>query len=158
MEVAAGAGTTNLEVPALKPEPQASSPAPTAPAYVMPEPSGGGSTQRAVGYVIGGVGIAGLAVGGVFAFIAYDKNQQSMDQCRKGDASACTPEGVALRKDAQSAGTIATAATIAGGALVATGITLLISAPSRKEAATRTVRPRTAAYLYPGGVLVQGEF
>jgi hypothetical protein len=158
VEVAAGQSTANLEVPALKPEPQESSTTKAAPVSVAPEPSSSGSTQKTAGFVIGGVGLAGLAVGGVFAFLAYDKNQQSMDQCRKGDATACTPEGVQLRKDAQSSGTIATAAMIAGGALVATGITLLISAPSRKEAAASTLQPKTAAYLYPGGVLVRGEF
>jgi hypothetical protein len=157
VEVTAGPSTASVEVPPLKPEPQTSATASPS-ASVTPEPPRGSNTQRVVGYVIGGVGVAGLAVGGVFAYLAYDKNQQSMDHCRKGEASACTPEGVSLREDAQSAGTIATAATIAGGALLATGVTLLISAPSSKETAARPTRPKTAAYVYPGGVLVRGEF
>jgi hypothetical protein len=157
VEVAAGPSTANIEVPALTPEPQAKSTISTQEG-LAPEHRERSNTQRVVGYVVGGVGVAGLAVAGVFAFRAYDKNQQSLDQCRKGDPSACTEQGALLRKDAQSAGTIATAATIAGGALLATGITLVLSAPSRRETALGPARPRAAAYLYPGGVLVQGEF
>lgn len=152
-----GPSTASVDVPALTPEPQQDS-TPPATESAAPVRTESSNTQRVVGYVVGGVGVAGLAVGGVFAFRAYDKNQESLDQCKKGDPTACTPEGAALRKSAQSSGTIATAATIAGGALVATGITLLISAPSRRETALGPARPRTSAYLYPGGVLVQGEF
>lgn len=158
VEVPAGANTANVEVPALKPEPQATETATAPSVAVLPAPVQHGSTQRVVGYVVGGVGVAGLAVGGVFGFLAYDKNKKSLDECRKGDATACTPRGVELREDAQSAGTIATVASIAGGALVLTGVTLLLSAPSQKEGALAVARPKTLATLYPGGVLLQGEF
>lgn len=157
VEVPAGASTANVEVPPLKPERQVE--APTAPVEtVAPAPVQHGSTQRVVAYVVGGIGVAGLATGGIFTFMAYDKNQKSLDECRKGDATACTPRGVELRKDAQSAGTIATVASIAGGALFATGVTLLLSAPSQKEGALGSERPKATATLYPGGVLLQGEF
>lgn len=157
---AAGPSTASVEVPALKPEPQQSAaPAPAdAEPVAAPVRSEHSSTQKTVGYVVGGVGVIGLALGGVFAYRAYDKNQQSLDQCRKGEPNACTEDGATLRKSAQSSGTIATAATIAGGALVATGITLLISAPSRKETSHGSARPRTSAILSPSGVYVQGEF
>jgi serine/threonine-protein kinase len=159
---AAGPSTANVEVPALKPEPlqepKAAGPGVGVEPVTAPERSERSNTQSVVGYVVGGVGIVGLALGGVFAYRAYDKNQQSLDQCRKGEPNACTEDGAALRKSAQSSGTIATAATIAGGALVATGITLLISAPSRRETAHGSARPRTSAILSPSGVFVQGEF
>jgi hypothetical protein len=142
----------------LKPEPHAAEAAVAAPEAAAPAPVPQSNTQRVAGYLVGGVGVAGLAVGGVFAFLAYDKNKKSLDECRKGEPSACTPHGVDLRESAQSAGTVATVATIAGGALVVTGVTLLLSAPSPRESALGSARAKTTATLYPGGLLVQGEF
>ena len=93
-----------------------------------------GSTQRMVGYVVGAVGVVGLAVGGYFGYRALSLNKDSKANCRAEDPNACTPEGVAAREDAQSAGTISTVSIIGGGALLTTGVTLVFTAPSAAPA------------------------
>jgi hypothetical protein len=80
--------------------------------------------------VVGGVGLAGLAVGGVLAFRARSLNKDSLSECRDDDVTACTPQGVELREDAQKNANLATIFMIAGGALVSTGFVLIVAAPS----------------------------
>jgi len=89
-----------------------------------------GATQRTIGYVVGAVGVVGLAVGGYFGYRAMDLNKQSKAQCRADDPNACTNEGATLRSDAQSAATVSTISSIGGGVLVGTGLTLVLTAPS----------------------------
>jgi tetratricopeptide (TPR) repeat protein len=89
-----------------------------------------GATQRTIGYVVGAVGVVGLAVGGYFGYRAMDLNKQSKAQCRADDPNACTSEGAAMRQDAQSAATVSTISSIGGGVLVGTGLTLVLTAPS----------------------------
>jgi hypothetical protein len=104
-------------------------PAP-APADVDP-----GSGQRTLGFIVGGVGLVGLAVGGGFALSARSKNEDSKSFCRKDDPNRCTAEGVTLREDAQTAGTIATVAFGLGLAAVAGGVVLIVTAPSSGQGA-----------------------
>jgi hypothetical protein len=95
----------------------------------------------------------------VFAGQAYSKNQDSLRECRKGDPNACTEEGASLRADARTAGTRATIALAAGGVFLATSVTLLVLAPSRREAQTAfEPRLRRVAWFGQGGVNLQGDF
>ncbi len=139
VEVPLGPATVRVELPKLSPTPRAtapSAPAPSAtPTQPLPAPPPAPShALRNVGFVVGALGIGGLAVSGVFGAQAYTKNQDSLEQCRKADTSACTADGVSLREDARSAGSRSTIAGIAGGVLVAAGITLVLIPTSRKEA------------------------
>ncbi len=93
-------------------------------------PRDAGATQRTIGYVVGAVGVVGLAVGGYFGYRALSLNKESKGNCRADDPNACTSAGVAAREDAQTAGTVSTVASISGGALLATGLTLVFTAPS----------------------------
>ena len=99
------------------------------------EPARPGSGQRTFGYVLGGVGLAALATGGVFAYLAYDKNEQSLEHCLRDEPNACSVEGESLREDAASHATIANIGIGAGGGLLLTGVVLLLTAPSGESAA-----------------------
>jgi hypothetical protein len=131
-QVSAGPASSELEIPALEPA-RVSGEVARFPAPVVDperEPARPGSGQRAFGYVLGGVGLAALATGGVFAYLAYDKNEESLDHCLRDEPNACSVEGKSLRDDAASHATIASIGVGAGAGLLVTGVVLLLTAPS----------------------------
>jgi hypothetical protein len=75
------------------------------------------------GVVLTAVGVAGAAVGGAFGIVALQKNNDSRSQC-VGDL--CTDAGKRSRKDAITAGNVATAAIIAGPVVAAVGVALIV--------------------------------
>jgi len=95
--------------------------------------------------VVGAVGVVGLAVGGYFGYRAMSLNKDSKANCRAEDPNACNSEGAEMRKDAQTAGTVSTISSIAGGALVAGGLTLVFTAPSAAPANAGSGLPMHAA-------------
>lgn len=105
-----------------------------------------GSAQRTVGYVIAAAGVVAVAASGFFGYRAYSLNKKSKGECRADQPNSCTPEGVSLRDDAQTAGALSTIGTVSGGLLVATGITLIATAPA--ASATRD-EPATARNFAP---------
>jgi hypothetical protein len=136
-QVATGSASSELEIPALEPSPVAAAD-PRFPAPVVdPERDAArpGSGQRTFGYVLGGVGLAALATGGVFAYLAYDKNEESLEHCLRDEPNACSIEGKSLRDDAASHATIASIGVGAGAGLLLTGVVLLLTAPSGESAA-----------------------
>lgn len=125
--------------PSLHPTP--SDPATHGNAPRMDRPLDGGSagtTQRIVGGVVGGVGLAGIAVGAVFGLQAKSKLDNSQQFCRT--KLLCSEQGLALNDDAKSAATISTIGFITGGAALATGLVLFFTAPSR-PAPQATITP-----------------
>lgn len=151
-----GAGESTLEIAALEPiAPVASSPASTptaatpAPSPVPPPPpdtSSAGNTQRTIGYLVGGAGIAAAVAGSIFGARAIGKNSDSQDFCRPDNEKLCSSQGLALRDDARSAAKISTVTFVASGVLLAAGITLVLTAPSSSEAApSASARARRAA-------------
>jgi tetratricopeptide (TPR) repeat protein len=132
LQVADGPANQVVEVIELAKVPQAT---PTAAGTSSPAPSGDkGSAQRVIGYVASAIGAVGLAAGGFFGYRALTLNRQSKGSCRAEDPNACTPEGASKREDAQSASTVSTIASIGGGALLATGVTLVLTSPSASSA------------------------
>jgi hypothetical protein len=112
--------------------------APATPSQTDPgAPPPGGSTQRTLGYVSLGVGVAALATGTVFGVLAMNKKNESDDACVN---QQCTPEGVEANEDA---GRFADYATVGFGVGIATGILgtvlLLTDSPSPE----RTTAART---------------
>jgi hypothetical protein len=131
VELQASGQNLTVEIPALEDAPQpVAQTAPQAPpnattvdtTMATPPPSKGeqrGGTQRTVGIVVGGVGIAGLGAAGVLGLVA----KSQFDNAKK-DASPLQPSQKAMRT-----GDIATGFAIGGGALLATGLTLWLTAP-----------------------------
>lgn len=100
---------------------------------VRPTVDDTGSTQRTVAFALGGVGVAGIAVGGVFGVLSKMKNDEAAEHCMA--ETRCDREGVALGETAESHATVSTIAFAAGGVALAAAITLLVSAPKRDKAA-----------------------
>ncbi|HEY1694610.1 MAG TPA: hypothetical protein VGG39_20710 [Polyangiaceae bacterium] len=154
-----GAGTTaTVHVEVLADAPVEAPPAAvaTAPATSLrstppADASSGSSPLRTVGLVVGGVGVAGLAVGTVFGVIALSKNSAANGgNCggSLGGPNDCNPTGVSDRQSAVTAGNVSTVALIAGGVLLAGGATLFLVAPSSHVQVGATA----------GGVLLRGDF
>jgi len=118
-----------------------------------------GATERTLGYLAGGLGLAGLATSGALGYHAYGLNQQSLDECRKTDVTACSAQGRAIRDEAKTFAFGSTVALAAGGALLATGVTLLLAAPSsEKPAHGRKLRLRTATSGHGARFTLEASF
>lgn len=161
-EVSPGPSARKVEVPGLSRTLEPSPAAPNASPGVGAERerSNLGSTLRTAGYVTAGVGVAGLALAGFFAYRAYDLNQDSLEQCRSSDPNACTPLGKSLRDDARSNALTSTITVAASGALLATGLTLILSAPSQevRKPSRAKLRLRTSPTARGARLLVEGRF
>lgn len=112
-----------------------------------PEDGKRGDTQRIVGLTVGGLGVAGLALGSVFGIISLSKSSEADSECQPPDRKLCTPAGVEAGDDALAAGNVSTVAFIAGGALLAGGVALYFTAPSGSSVAIGPGRvgPREAS-------------
>lgn len=113
----------------------------------------GGETSplRTVGFITGGVGIAGVAVGSVFGVLTIDKKNVTDDHCKNG----CDSTGSAAQSDGRTFGTVSTVSFIAGAVLLAGGVTLVLISPrAEKKSAWHEVRLCAA----PNGVLLGGAF
>jgi hypothetical protein len=88
-----------------------------------------GSTQRTIGLVLGGAGVVGLVIGGVFGLVSKGTyNNALQNECR-GDPNGCTTQGAQDGQTAHSQATISTVGFIAGSALIAGGAALYFTAP-----------------------------
>jgi hypothetical protein len=114
-----------------------------------------GSSVRTWGLVVGGLGVVSLGIGAVFGGMALSKNSDSKATCDGNNV--CDPAGKALRDDARSAGNISTVAFVAGGLVLATGVVMVIAAPSAKKPdsprieAGLSLRPSTTGLVVRGG-------
>lgn len=91
-----------------------------------------GTTQRVLGWTALGLGAVGLGVGTVFVLQRSSKLADRDNVCPTMEG--CTDEEIALNdqltNEARTASTIGTIGLIAGGVLAATGIVLVVTAPS----------------------------
>ena len=145
----------------IGPEPVATTPTSstgTAPAS-FPEPivEGHGDAQRAVGWVVSSLGLAGVGVGAGFGLSSLGKRNDSRAHC---SAAGCDAEGVSLRDDAVRNGNVATITMIAGGAALAGGLLLVLTSPRDAPPRERVGRIRAVpvASIGGGGFSLQGVF
>lgn len=120
--------------------------------HEAPAPSSSSSNgQKTLAYVVGGLGIAGLAAGAVLGILAASAASKEKSDCTGADLAACDHYGQA-KTDYDHAGTFADASSvafIAGGAVLATGVVLWLTAP----------RATTVGLdLAPGGLTLRGAF
>jgi hypothetical protein len=126
--------------PPAPPAPPAMAPGAATPAAPdSPRMSPGLGTQRSLGLVLGGTGVAAVGVGSVFGLLTISAWSKVTHDCAPSGASNCptTNEGAATSNDnaAKTDGTIATIAFVAGGALLATGAILFLTANRRSDMA-----------------------
>jgi len=153
-EVPVGPAMVSLDVPALEREPER--PKQAAPAAALsPTPvAKPGTTQRTLGYTLGGLGVLSFAGAGILAYRANELDNESRDHCLSTEPNACSAEGARLRDQARTFGNAATAVTIAGGVLTATGFVLLITAPRSHEGRSvqlgASLTPTTSSLIVTG--------
>lgn len=136
LSVAKGPTTKTLDVPRL-----ADAPRPRSAPSGKAEPAPVSSSQKTIGYVLGGAGIVALAVGGVLGYRAYSLDKTSKSGCREDEPNACTPDAVDQRNDAKTSAALSTIATVGGAGLTVTGLALIITAP--KSETTPEAGPST---------------
>ncbi len=155
LKVAPGPASQVVEVGELANAPQSLSSDSANALSAKLAPHDPGATQRTIGYVVGAVGVVGLAVGGYFGYRAMTLNKQSKGECRADDPNACTSEGAATRSDAKTAATLSTITGISGGVLLGTGITLVLTAPSAAPSAAGS-SPKNQAAMPAFGLQLRG--
>lgn len=138
--------------PAATPPPPAGSPGTAPPHGDVPPPT---SSQKTIGFIVGGVGLAALATAGVFELVAISHKNKAdePDQCVN---KYCSSEGL---DSADRADTFAELGQWVGlGGLVVTGVgaALVLTAPSAPE--RERARIGVAPWLGPdgGGLSVRG--
>ncbi len=122
--------TSTVAIPALE----------VAPEEAPPKENATGGPLRTAAIVSGAAGIVALGIGTAFGFSAKSKRDDSNAPggCRGND---CPPAAAALRDEARAAGDAATIAFVAGGVLVATGVTLWLVAPRYARSPSVAVVP-----------------
>jgi hypothetical protein len=85
----------------------------------------GGSGKRALGYVLGGVGVVGVGVGAVFGFQTLSKRNESDGECPTD--TTCSDRGVELNNQAQTAAWVSNIGIGVGVLSLAVGTYLVLS-------------------------------
>lgn len=119
-------------------------------AAAQPRSRRGPSPLKLVGFVAAGAGVAGLAVGTIFGLVA--SSTLSEPRCDTS-AKVCDPGVIG---DAKTAATVSTIGFIAGGALIAGGVTLVLVASKRDNIARLRATPTVG--LNGGGLSLGGAW
>jgi hypothetical protein len=137
---------------------QTGTPAPPTPAGPVPDavpapaaPPAPGRGRRTVGFVLGGIGVAGLATGAVTGLLALNRASTVKSHCPD---LACDPQGLSAASQGQWLAPTSTVAFVAGGVLVAAGAYFVFfgGGHSSSVALAPAIGPQT------GGALLRGEF
>lgn len=136
IDVAPGPSERTVTIPALENAPSrtaapATATTANAPSSAPATRADGAAAMRTAGWVAAGVGVVSVGVGSYFGLRAISKNQDSKADCRT--TTLCDPAGLTLRNQAKDAATVSTVAFVAGGLLVAGGVTLLVLERSSEE-------------------------
>jgi hypothetical protein len=89
-------------------------------------PSGGGT--RTLGFIVGGLGVAGIAVGAVTGVMTLGKKGVVDDHCNAD--GGCDQEGLDAASSGRTLSTVSTVAFAAGVGLTALGVFLIVSSDS----------------------------
>jgi hypothetical protein len=95
------------------------------------------SSNSTAGYVIGGVGVAGVVVGSIFGLTTLSKKNQRDEVCSGGVCS--DPKGPQLDEDARHAATISTIGMGVGLVGLGVGAYLILAKPSPSSTSTQGV-------------------
>jgi hypothetical protein len=101
-----------------------------------PASADAGRGRRIAGVVVGSVGLAALAFAGVTGAMALSRQSTVDDEC--DDAKRCTQRGLDAGEEGRTLVTLNTVGFVVGGAALATGIVLIVTAPSGRPASAAT--------------------
>ena len=143
--------TLKMEKDAPKEAPKVEAPA--VPEEPPPPPPKGSPGLRTAAWISAGVGVAGLAVGGVFGFLAKGKHDDLKKTCLNGEL--CPMSEKSNIDSFKSNANISTIGFIVGGVGVVAAIPLFIASRPSKDAP-----PSTSAFLTvgPSSFAVSGSF
>jgi hypothetical protein len=154
--VGGAAATTPAQTSPVAPATGAPAPpSPPPPAETGAARPSGGSTQKVLGLVSGGVGVAGLVVGSIFGAIASSKWSSAKTDCGAGCAADAPAQQE--KSDAASAATLSTVGVVGGAVLLAAGVALFLTAPS-EGSGVASLRIAPAAGPGTAGFSLQGGF
>jgi hypothetical protein len=143
-------GTASAAAPVATPAPvsSASAPAAASPTSAAATPASW-SSQKTIAIVVGGAGVVGLVVGGIFGSIASSKWSDAKSEC---SGSSCPQYQQALSDHdaASSAATVSTVSFIVGGLAVAGGAVLWFTAPSGSTPSASSAGLHLAPQIGPG--------
>ena len=124
-------------------------PAAHAPSPPRPAPAPQGSARRTVGWIVGGVGLAGLGLGTASGIAAFSWQGTADDECPR-DTECHKQHAVDLNARAKTAADLSTVAFVVGVVGVGVGVYLLLSgrAPSSDKPA-RSARVDQRALFAP---------
>jgi hypothetical protein len=155
-KVEADASVSTVTIPQLDPEPVVAA-APVAERPLDPGPPprderpAGWSAQRTVGVAVAGAGVVGVVIGAAFGLVAKSRNNDALTHCV---GNHCDDQGLALTDSAKTAATGSTVAFVLGGAALAAGGVLFLTAPKSSKSASLKVGPaigaRTAGFTLGG--------
>jgi hypothetical protein len=157
VEIPQGPGEQTVAIPLLA---DATStvvrdPEPQPPPPVAPQPI---RAQQIAGIAVGVAGLAGIAVGAIFGAQAVSKSTDAKVLCR--GVRCINAQGVDMLKQARRDADISTGAFIGGGAALALGVTLFVTAPRGPSAgatARSTASSRAAASVWVGPAVGAGS-
>jgi hypothetical protein len=140
---------SNPPSPTAKAVPAPATPPP--PPSSPPSVSANGSTQRVLGAVVAGIGVAGVAVGSVFGLIAKSHESDATPHC---SGTECDAVGISALNDARSAATVSTVGFVVGGIAIAGGVAVYLLAPRASAGTGLFVTPGSAGSL--AGLTLRG--
>lgn len=95
------------------------------------------SNQRSVGYVVGGIGLAGLVVGTVAGVMVLERKGTVDDNCDA--AKHCNQEGFDAAESGRTLGVVTTTGLVVGAVGVGLGAYLILSSPKERGPQTALV-------------------
>jgi hypothetical protein len=147
--------SASVEIPALADAPD------EAPAGAAPRRPFVWTRQRIAGLSVAGVGVLGLAAGGVLGGLAIAKNTASKADCAIVHVNLCNADGVSLRGTAGTLANASTGAFVVGGAALAAGVVVFLTSPAGdapKAAGLRRVEVGPTAGADGAGLRLRGEW
>ena len=113
-----------------------------------------------MGLVLGGVGVAGIAVGTVFGLLTVSASNRQNTDCASATSCASYKDAASDHSTAKTDGAISTVGFIAGGALLAGGAIFffLSGAPSSEQATSSRLVVVPGAAPGAGALWLRGEF
>jgi len=95
------------------------------------------SSQRTMGYVLGGVGVAGLVVGTVAGVMVLDRKSTVDDNCNA--SKVCNQEGLDAAESGRTLGVVTTTGLVVGALGIGIGAYLILSSPKEQGPHTALV-------------------
>jgi hypothetical protein len=133
---------TTVTIPASLDASPPPNPPPKNDVVITPPPEEGSwSTQKTLGLVLAGVGVATMAVGGVFGLMAKSDNDEALEPKNCRTREKCFQSGLDLTDTANTKANISTALFIVGGVFTVGGAFLFFTAPKPVKGASLQIAP-----------------